>query len=334
MRGRPLIASLLLAAAATAAGALAACGDGEKFAGRHRAASPRPRMRRLLALSPAAGGFSTLPAATEDAAAVLTGGRIIVAGGRSRDGNSTASVSQVLATGGMSRPLPALPQPLHDAAAATVEGQPMLFGGGTSQGGDAIVRLAPSPPRVVGRLPRRVSDESAVTVHGAAYVLGGWDGTVASRTVYRLAGRRPAVAVGKLARGVRYAAVAALGDAILVAGGETAVGAPTTDVWSFDLRSGRSALVTRLPQPTDHAAAVALGGRLYVLGGLRAGRPTDVVESWAPGERRPRMAGRLPRALSHFAAVAVPGGVVTVGGQIGSGCTAAVSLLRARRSPA
>lgn len=332
MPGRPLSACLLAAAAAAGTLALGGCGPGHTGAERRATASARPPGSPPRSLVPAARGFSTLPAPVEDPAVVLAGDRIVVAGGRSPDGTSTAAVSQVPATGGTARRLPSLPEPLHDGAAAIVGARAMLFGGGVSQGGDAIVGLEPGPPRVAGRLPRRVSDESAVTIGGAAYVLGGWDGTVASPTVYRLDPGRPARAVGRLARGVRYAAVAALGDRILVAGGETATGSPTADVWSFDPRSGRTALVTRLTRPIDHAAAVTVGGRLYVLGGLRDGRPTDAVESWAPGERRPRRAGHLPEALSHFAAVAVPTGVVAVGGRTASGATAAVRLLRARAS--
>lgn len=141
-------------AATTLAGALGACsGNDRTSASRGGAYGASARAPHILVPSPGAASFAALRAPTEDAAAVVHGARIIVAGGRSRGGRSTSVVSEIPVGGGDARLVPPLPQALHDAAAATVGSQVRLFGGGRSQGSDASVRLLPGPPQIVGRLP-------------------------------------------------------------------------------------------------------------------------------------------------------------------------------------
>ena len=127
---------------------------------------------------------------------------------------------------------------------------------------------------------------------------------------------------------VRYPAAAALSGQVIVAGGETASGAPTARAWSFDPVARRVTRLPDLPAATDHSAAAMLGGRVYVIGGLRNGAFTDAIMSWAPGERRWRSAGHLPAPLADEGAVPFAGGIVVLGGRGPGGKLASVTLLR------
>jgi hypothetical protein len=89
--------------------------------------------------------------------------------------------------------------------------------------------------------------------------------------------------------------------------------------------------VTRLPDlpaPTDHTAGAALGGRFYVIGGLRRGTFTGAILSWAPGETRWRESGRLPLAVADEGVVALNDGIAVIGGRNAGGKLTRVVLLQ------
>jgi hypothetical protein len=228
-----------------------------------------------------------------------------------------------------------LPGPVHDAAEAQLGTQLFLFGGGQSEGSDRIVRVLPAPASVAGRIPQALSDLDAVVVDNVAYVIGGWNGTETNRAIYaaKPTGSSAGLQVHTVAQlplGVRYPAAAPLGGHVIVAGGETTSGTPTTAAWSFDPATGRVTPLPSLPAPTDHAPGAAINGRFYVLGGLRRGSFTDAILSWAPGERRWRTAGRLPSAISDATAVSLPHTIAVLGGRGASGAVATVTWLAAR----
>ena len=326
----------LLAAIAGAAWAAVGCGGSgaqtTDATGKATADARRAPARRAAAAPPTlratARPLATLPAPIQDSAVARVGRTVYAAGGLTPADTSSAAVSAFPAAGGRARSLASLPQPVHDGAAAPSGGAAVLFGGGQAEGTNAIVRVAPGAPRSVGRLPKPLSDNGAVAVGRAVYVVGGWDGTTPNAAIYRYTGGVTPYLAAKLPRGLRYAAVATLGGKVLLAGGEDAAGAPTRDIFSYDPASGRVVRAGRLPGPLDHAAAAAVGNRLYILGGLRGGSPTATILSWAPGEPRARRAGRLPERLSDASAVAVPGGVAVVGGRTASGPVDQVRLLR------
>ena len=54
---------------------------------------------------------------------------------------------------------------------------------------------------------------------GTVYLVGGWDGTASSRTIYVTTDGIQFRTAGQLPAGIRYPAVAAVGDSIVVAGG-------------------------------------------------------------------------------------------------------------------
>ena len=98
---------------------------------------------------------------------------------------------------------------------------------------------------------------------------------------------------------VRYAAVAAIGGRLIIAGG-TSGDVATREVYSFDPADGQVHRSDVLPHPVTHAAAAVLGDRVYVIGGRGAVQGTQT--SADPGHRpreRTRSAGR-PAADGPF----------------------------------
>jgi N-acetylneuraminic acid mutarotase len=131
---------------------------------------------------------------------------------------------------------------------------------------------------------------------------------------------RPGRGVGMVARlphPVRYAAAAAVGDRVYVAGGTTGTRS-WRDIVEVDPRAHRARVVGRLPQALSHAAGTALNGFFYVLGG-RTATPVATIWAFDPRTRRVRRAGRLPVALSDLAAVTDKGRIVVVGGRDSAG---------------
>ncbi len=310
---------------------LAGCGSSSPTSSTTTATRAAAAKRRKAA--PPAGplhaiGGLRLSAARSGIAASVLGGRIIVSGGLDDTGVSTGTVLTVGKTRRTSS-LAALPAPVHDAASAVLGGRLLLFGGGQSEGSDRIVQVRPGPPRLISKLPQSLSDLAAATIGSTAYVAGGWNGTDTNRHIYRVL---PAGSVSPLAsipQGVRYPAVGALGGRLIIAGGETASGSPTTHAWSFDPASDSVTRLPNLPAPTDHTSGIALGGTFYVLGGLRDGAFTDSIISWRPGQRHWEAAGRLPRPVADGAAVPFVGGIAFVGGRDSGGRLATVTILRA-----
>jgi hypothetical protein len=269
---------------------------------------------------------TALPAARAGGAGAAFGGRIVFVGGLSGADVSTDTVFALHRDGGVATLAP-LPSAIHDAAAAVVGSRLLVFGGGVSEGSDHVLQVQPGPPRQVGTLPQALSDLVAVKIAGVAYVAGGWNGTATNRTIYAVSGAGAAQSVGRLPTGVRYPAAGALNGQVLIAGGETTSGAPTAAGWSFAPGTGAVTPLPPLPVPTDHAAGAPLGGRFYVLGGLRRGTLTRAIVSWAPGERQWRRSGLLPVALSDASAVPFMGGITLLGGRSAAGRVATITAL-------
>ena len=72
--------------------------------------------------------------------------------------------------------------------------------------------------------------------------------------------------VARLPYGLRYAAVAASDGHLLIVGGSHDEAATTT-ILSYDPATRQLRHIGDLPEPITHAAAVALGSYVYVLGG-------------------------------------------------------------------
>ena len=158
----------------------------------------------------------------------------------------------------------------------------------------------------VASLPTATSDAAVAALAGTAYVVGGYDGQQALDTIvaWRPGGQPKLVA--RLPYGLRYAAVAATDGRLLIAGGSHDEAATTT-ILSFDPATGDLRHIGDLPEPITHAAAVALGSYVYILGGRgsAAGTQSAAIVAVDAATGRSVRDGRLPQPLSDAAAIPV-----------------------------
>jgi N-acetylneuraminic acid mutarotase len=256
------------------------------------------------------------------------GSAVYISGGLSPAGVSTDTIFRIDPSGATTT-AGTLPGALHDAASAALGGRLLVFGGGPSEGSNRIIQVLPGAPKQLGTLPQALSDLVAVAVGNSAYVIGGWNGTQTNSDIYAVDQGGTARKIGSIPLGVRYPAAASLGGKLIVAGGETSASVPTDKVWSVDPGSGQAQPLPALPTATDHASAAILGGRFYLIGGLRGGVFTDAIISWAPGESHWRPSGHLPQAVSDLGAVPFDGGIAAIGGRGGGGQVPNVLLMKA-----
>src|SRR5512133_707121 len=281
---RPRPASVALGLVVVAA--MAACSDTAATTPPPRSAA-HARSEAPLPASPSASpapvpltvrpaGYR-LSAPVQRAAAVAapgTGSDVYVLGGLDEAGSSASGVFRLDVGSGRLSSVGVVPSPFHDAAAAELGGRILVFGGGAASGTDLVQSVDPGTgsASIVGHLPAALSDLTAATVTGpgsGVYLIGGWDGAAANRTIWRTTDGRRFSMAGHLPAGLRYAAAAAAGSTIVVAGGEVN-DRPVATVYAFDTTTGRVRRLPDLPDPVGHAAAFSAGGVVYLLGGMDA----------------------------------------------------------------
>jgi YVTN family beta-propeller protein len=297
----------------------------------HRAAHRHQRSLRLVEHP-----TGSLAAPVQDAAsAAIPRGRAMLLGGLTASDVSRADVVVAGSTGGRSAGV--LPEAVHDTAAVRIGKSVYLFGGGTNSGkqSDAIVRVpvGGGPAAVVGRLPAPSSDQAAASIGGDAYVLGGYTG---SRWLDTIVVWRPdtrARVVARLPFPLRYAAVAAAGPRLVIAGGSLESGSASDAVLEYVPGHGVVRL-GRLPAPTTHAAAAALGPIVYVIGGRGAalGSLTRRIVAIDTARRRILPAGSLAAARSDLAAIGLRTRILLAGGRTAAGAVDDLSELRPTRA--
>jgi YVTN family beta-propeller protein len=271
-----------------------------------------------------------LPAPLEDPGASRVGSRLVLAGGLTAQDTSSSEIVGVTGARGLS--LGRLPAAQHDAPAVALAGSAYVFGGGDGVHQlDHILRIDPRSGTVatVGRLPAASSDASAAEVGPAAYIVGGYTGTHWLDTIVRFQPGHRVRIVAHLPLGVRYAAVAASGKAIVIAGGTLPDNTASRAVYRYDTVSGRVKRIATLPRVTTHASAATLGGTVYVIGGRGAalGSVTAAIIAINPRTGRLTNGGRLGVARSDLAAVTVGDTIVVAGGGTAHGVTDAITAL-------
>jgi len=272
-------------------------------------------------ISVAVAKAGLLPAAIQDAAvAARAHGSLLLLGGITASGASTAAIVSV--TAGGARTLRAqLPEVQHDAQAALLDGEVYAFGGGDLASYSHILRFDPASGAVAsaGELPRPQSDVAVTTIGSTAFIVGGFDGVSPLDTIVAWRPGTPPRYVARLPFAVRYAAVAAVGGRLIIAGGTTTAGVSDA-IWSYDPSDGAVVQVGVLPRALTHASAVTLGGRVYVIGGRLspAGDQTAGIVEIDPASAQAMVVGSLPAPLSD-AAVALAGDRIVVAGGEGPG---------------
>jgi hypothetical protein len=224
-----------------------------------------------------------------------------------------------------------LPQPRTEVGAAVLRGEIVVVGGLTAEGVAAARADAFSP--AAGRW-RRLPDLPAAVHHplvasggGRLYVAGGYGGRLGAgerlRTVFAFDGARwralPRMPEPRAAGGA-----AVLAGRLYVVGGVGAVGLARR-AFALDLRTNRWSVVPS-PTPREHLAVTSAGGRIYALGGRRAGYDTNVAtfESWTPGAKRWQHLPDVPHPRGGAGAAVAAGRLVSVGGEEPAGTIASV----------
>jgi N-acetylneuraminic acid mutarotase len=192
----------------------------------------------------AGGGASQpigdLPAARADhVAAVVNNTAYVLGGGQ----EAVRLVPQVVATtdGTTWRSAGTLAAPVRYPAVAVVGGSIYLFGGVQSTGmpdSSAIQRYDPASgtTTVVGQLPTPLSHATAVVLHGAVFLLGGFANNVITAQALRV--DLPAATVtgvGTLPAAVSDAAAVSINDNALLVGGQGASSAPVDTIVALSL---------------------------------------------------------------------------------------------------
>ena len=281
-----------------------------------------------------------LPAPLQDAAAAsLHSHGALLLGGLTAADTSTDTILIAGARGAHRQGV--LPVALHDSAAVAIGGSIYLFGGGTgSKQLNTIVRVDPASGATAnaGHLPAPSSDQAAAEIAGTAYVIGGYTG---SRWLDTIVAWRPgttAHVVAHLPVPLRYAAVTAVDNRIVIAGGSLSNGSASDAVLEYLPATRRVVRIGRLPAPSTHAAAAALDDVAYVIGGRGAaiGNATTRVVAVDLRSVRIRRAGRLSAPRSDLAVATVGGSILLAGGRGPSGTESGISELapRAKRTAA
>jgi hypothetical protein len=276
------------------------------------------------------------PLSREIAVPGAAGGSVSVLGGLTKGNATTASVVNLAVPAGTPTAAGALANPTHDAAGAVLGGRVLVFGGGvlstfaTVQAYPLTAAGASPTGTVVGQLPKPRSDASAVTIGRTAYVVGGYDGTVADPQVLSTTNGSSFHVVGSLPVPVRYPAVAALGRVVYAFGGQQIGGAAgaVSAIQRIDTASGNVKVVGHLPQALIGASAVTLNGVLYVAGGSTGPSDSGVIYAFDPVKGRVLVAGHLIAPLSNAAVATVAGTAWLVGGESGTTPTATVQMLK------
>jgi non-specific serine/threonine protein kinase len=224
-----------------------------------------------------------------------------------------------------------LPQPRSEVGAAVLHGEIIVVGGLTAEGVASARADAFAPAtgrwRRLPDLPIAVHHPLVASDGRRLYVAGGYGGRLGVgdrlRTVFAFDGTRwralPRMPEPRAAGGA-----AVLGRRLYVVCGVGAAGLAQR-AFALDLRTNRWSVVPS-PTPREHLAVTSAGGRLYAIGGRKAGYDTNVAtfESWRPGAKRWRRLPDVPRPRGGTGATVAAGRLVSVGGEEPAGTIATV----------
>jgi hypothetical protein len=291
---------------------------------------------------------------------------LTIAGGLT-PGQSSASGVYLLDTGsGAVHQVSQLAHGVHDASGAVVNGSDVIFGGGdpttvaTVQSVAAPGAAGTAPSGVPGSLPEPRSDSAAVSIGSTTYIVGGYDGTNPDPAVLATSDGKTFTTVASLAVPVRYPAVATAGGLIYVFGGQAIGGQPAGNgpvdlIQRINPATHMVSIVGHMQYPLEAAAAVNLGGTIYVAGGestsphtAAAGVGTTQLNGWASATISPtagvspvgdvwafvpttgamERAGQLQVPVAHAGVVTQGTSAWIIGGESGSTMVGTVQTLR------
>ncbi len=275
----------------------------------------------------------SLPQGRTDAAAIITGTNLYLAGGKGPGGVSAAVFRTSVSSDGNLTPWTTaapLPAPRASAAVAALAGTTLVIGGADASGAatDTVYEAVVDNGAITGwkarsdlKLPRPLAGAIAIPGPTSIWLLGGQnaDGTY-SRTVYRAVAdpttgalgpwREQAALVMPAARALAFGAQ--VGNFLYVVGGQDAHGAqpsvfrlaldakgePAVDPVTHGVLGWSVSLPSQaLPAARTDPAGFVADGALYIVGGRdAAGTPTDSFY-WAT----PDPSGNFPGGWQQLA---------------------------------
>jgi outer membrane protein assembly factor BamB len=292
------------------------------------AARPRPpAVRRVVVLRVTRAPWR-LNAPISREVVLAEGHSLLIAGGLTADGASSAAVLRLDPSTGTAGRIASLVSPTHDAGGAVLAGRGLVFGGGSVASVSVVQAFSPGArPAVIGRLPRPRSDLGSATAGGVAYVAGGYDGVTMARPVLATRDGRVFTAVASLPIAVRYAAVAVVGRDLWVFGGERH-GAPVSAIQRVDLSARTATVAGHLPAPVGEATALVIDGHVYIAGGRTTGGVlTSRVLAFDPATVTAKVAAHLPAPAADSGGAVLGHTGYLLGGET-PGATAGVTELR------
>ena len=102
---------------------------------------------------------------------------------------------------------------------------------------------------------------------------------------------------------------------VFVFGGNLAGGSATARSFRFDAAGGRWEEIAPMPAPRAAAAAVSIGGSVFIVGGANGGNLVSPTYEYNVIARQWRTVAAIPTPRDHLAAAALGGKVCAVGGR-------------------
>lgn len=293
-------------------------------------ATPTPTATTSPTATPATGTVTarllgpTLPAPRYRTMGAAMGGTLFLLGGLDAAGVSSADVERIAPDTGQAALAGHLATPTHGAAAVAFGNQILVFGGAKVSPDDLVQTFDPATgaTAVTGHMPSPRADLVAAVVGGHVILLGGFNGSSFVSDVWATSDGRSFSVVGRVAQVERYPAIAVAGTTVylfggLLAGGEY-TGTYSRTIQSFDLATGRSAVIGQLPTPLGHARAAVVGGQVLVFGGWTPAGASAAILRFDPASGEVTPAGTMTEAVADEAIGAIGNGVLFAGG-IGTG---------------
>ncbi len=207
-----------------------------------------------------------------------------------------------------------------------------------------LAQMPGSPWKKAAPFPEPDEELSGVAVGGKLYVIGGWGGGKGRGANYEYDPATNKWTKKKsMPRPAHHAALAVANGKIYVCGGFVApaksplpVGAawePIDDVWEYDPAADSWKALAPLPGKRGAAVAVAVGGKIYVIGGVTTvegskvpfftfmGPARDLTTNDVYDPATNKWESRRPMAVgrNHAFAAAVNGKIYVIGGRTGHG---------------
>ncbi|MEX0626302.1 MAG: kelch repeat-containing protein [Chloroflexota bacterium] len=186
-----------------------------------------------------------------------------------------------------------------------------------------LMMTNPRPRDAVGwtllaPLPSGRGETAAAVADGRLYVIGGLTG-LGGQATGEVSAYDPALdaweSAPPLPAARHHAAAAGLDGVVYAGGGAAADGTPQPTLWALDPATEAWRELAPMPEPRLGHRIVAIGDRLYVVGGVGV---TAKVLAYDPATDAWTTGAPIPTPRNHLAAVVVEGEIWAIGGRSGS----------------